>query len=74
VVAAVANPAAPTRQIWDLFSLELWARIFLGGQRWWVDSPREAWRDTQTQDSASHRGMKVTPANIIPVQDKRLLR
>jgi asparagine synthase (glutamine-hydrolysing) len=40
-----AGRANATRQIWNLFSLELWARVFLGGQRCWVDNPREAWRD-----------------------------
>jgi asparagine synthase (glutamine-hydrolysing) len=43
--AHAAGRENATRQLWNLFSLELWARVFLGGQRWWVDSPREAWRE-----------------------------
>jgi len=32
-----------TREIWCLATLELWARIFLDGDRTWIDSPAEAW-------------------------------
>lgn len=57
--AHAAGRANATRQIWNLFSLELWARVFLGGQRWWVDSPRDAWRDATRSDATTRRGVAV---------------
>jgi asparagine synthase (glutamine-hydrolysing) len=33
------------RQIWNLFGLELWARIFLDGERGWLTAPAEQWTD-----------------------------
>jgi len=50
--AHAAGRANATRQIWNLFSLELWARVFLGGQRWWVESPREAWSEAVRPETA----------------------
>ena len=41
--AHAAGSADNTRQIWNLWGLELWARIFLDGDRAWVDSPTEVW-------------------------------
>jgi asparagine synthase (glutamine-hydrolysing) len=31
------------RQIWNMVTLELWARIFLDGDHAWVSHPRQAW-------------------------------
>ena len=42
-----------SRQIWALLTLELWARIFLDGDREWLDDPRTAW---QTARSAAASG------------------
>jgi len=50
-----AGRANATRRIWNLFSLELWARVFLGGQQWWVESPREAWRDAANPEAGVGR-------------------
>jgi asparagine synthase (glutamine-hydrolysing) len=50
--AHAAGRENATRQLWNLFSLELWGRIFLDGQRWWVDSPQEAWREAASVKTA----------------------
>jgi len=50
-----AGRANAARRIWNLFSLELWARVFLGGEKWWVDSPRDAWRDVANPDAGVGR-------------------
>ena len=54
-----AGRANATRRIWNLFTLELWARIFLGGEQWWVESPREAWRDAGGPKAAIPRAVAV---------------
>jgi hypothetical protein len=54
-----AGRANATRRIWNLFTLELWARVFLGGQQWWVESPRDAWRDAARPDAAIPRAVAV---------------
>lgn len=43
--AHAAGRENATRRIWNLFSLELWGRVFLRGQREWVDAPADAWDD-----------------------------
>jgi asparagine synthase (glutamine-hydrolysing) len=54
-----AGRANATRQIWNLFSLELWARVFLDGQRQWLDSPREAWREVSGSTASIHEAIAV---------------
>jgi asparagine synthase (glutamine-hydrolysing) len=57
--AHAAGRENATRQIWNLFSLELWARVFLGGQREWVDSPLDAWREVTPSSAAPPAAMAV---------------
>lgn len=42
-----------TRQIWNLLTLELWARIFLDRDDSWLSDPSEAWEEAARAGDAS---------------------
>jgi asparagine synthase (glutamine-hydrolysing) len=53
--AHAAARAYFARQIWALLSLELWARIFLDGDRLWIEDPAEAWSAVERAPSPARR-------------------